>query len=257
MTVTRWQVLVAAAFAFAAGTTLAAAEFNVMSYNIHHCAGADRRVDLERVAAVITNASPRFVGLQEVDCKVQKRSHGIDEPAELGRLTGMHATFAAAIPLQGGEYGNAVLSRERPISVFRTALPGREPRVLLLCEFEDCWFGTMHLALEETNRLASVEIVRKAVGERVGTKPVFLTGDWNARPDSAPLKGMRGFMSMLSGTDCGTFNAFKPARKGSGHCIDYITVDSASAARVKPVRSWVVEDSVTSDHFPVIVTLSW
>ena len=87
-------------------------------------------------------------------------------------------------------------------------------------------------------------------------KPVFFTGDWNAMPDSAPLKGMRGFMSMLSGTERGTFNAFKPVRRGRRHCIDYITVDSASAARVKTVRSWVVQDAVTSDHFPVVATLS-
>ena len=66
----------------------------------------------------------------------------------------MHATFAQALPYQGGGYGVAVLSREKPLSVFKTPLPGAEPRVLLLCEFKDCWFGTTHLSLQETNRLA-------------------------------------------------------------------------------------------------------
>ena len=239
------------------GSVCGAETVNMMTYNIHHCAGADRRVDVDRVAAVITNANPSFVGLQEVDCKVSRRSRGIDEPAELARLTGLHATFAATIPLQGGQYGIAVLSREKPISVFKTPLPGREPRMLLLCEFTNCWFGTMHLALQETNRVKSVEIVCRAVQERAGTKPVFLTGDWNSSPKSKTIANIRNSMTILSATDVNTYNSFKPSRRGQRHCIDYIAVDSASSSRVKPLKSWVEEDFVTSDHFPVIVMVSW
>ena len=233
-----------------------AGDINMMTYNIHHCAGADKRVDVARVAAVITNADPAFVGLQEVDCKVKGRSPGIDDPAELARLTGMHATFAAAIPLQGGEYGIAVLSREKPISVLKVPLPGREPRMLLLCEFTNCWFGTMHLALQESNCVNSVKIIREKVMERAGTKPVFVTGDWNSKPDSRTLSDVRGFMSILSDTDVNTYNGFRPSRKGMKHCIDYVAVDSAGACGVKVRGTRVVEDYITSDHFPVIVTLT-
>ena len=98
----------------------------LMSYNVMHCAGADNKVDIARTAEVIKRENPRFVGVQELDFMAKHRSGGVDQPAELGRLTGMYATFAQAIPYQGGGYGVAVLSREKPISVFKTALPGRE-----------------------------------------------------------------------------------------------------------------------------------
>ena len=130
-------------------------EMRLMTYNVHHCAGADKRIDIPRVAGVIARERPDFVGLNEID-KGAKRSQRLDMPEELGRLTGLHATFAQSIPLQGGSYGNVVLSREKPLSVLRVPLPGREPRVLLLCEFADCWFGTSHFSLQETNRLQTV-----------------------------------------------------------------------------------------------------
>ena len=79
----------------------AACEMRLMSYNIRHCAGADKRVDVPRIAEVIKREKPDFVGLNEVD-RCVTRSHGIDIPKELGALTGLHATFAQAIPLQGG-----------------------------------------------------------------------------------------------------------------------------------------------------------
>ena len=241
------------------------ADMKLMSYNVMHCEGSDKQVNIPRTAEVIRRESPRFVGLQELDCKAAKRSGGVDQPAELGRLTGMHATFAQALPFQGGGYGVAVLSREKPISVFRAPLPGKEPRVLLLCEFEDCWFGTTHLSLQETNRLASVEIIRKAVAERASSKPVYITGDWNARPDSKPLVAMRSFMTVLSDTKGRTYHGFKWSVGPDGKtgtapagelCIDYIAVDSFSAKRLVVRDSHVVPDVTTSDHSPVVATIA-
>ena len=240
-------------------------DMTLMSYNVMHCAGVDDKVNIARTAEVIKRENPRFAGLQELDFRAAKRSFGVDQPAELGRLTGMHATFAQAIPFQGGGYGVAVLSREKPISVYKTPLPGVEPRVLLLCEFEDCWFGTTHLALHETNRLAAVEIIRKAVAERAAAKPVYLTGDWNARPNSKPLAAMRSFMTILSDTTGRTFHGFrwsvgpdgKPGVAPAGElCIDYIAVDSLSASRIVVRDSHVVPDVTTSDHSPVVAVVN-
>ena len=235
---------------------LLSGDMKLMSYNVMHCEGADGKVDIARTAAVIRREAPRFVGLQELDCKSAKRSGGVDQPAELGRLTGMHATFAQALPFQGGGYGVAVLSREKPISVFKTPLPGKEPRVLLLCEFKDCWFGTTHLALQETNRLASVEIIRKAVAERSATKPVYLTGDWNATPGSKPLAAMRSFMAILSDTTGRTYHGFKTHDPASAYCIDYIAADAISARKMVVRDSHVVPDVTTSDHSPVVATIA-
>src|SRR6185436_4143043 len=85
-------------------------EIRIMSYNIRHGEGMDGRVDLARIADVIRRASPDVVALQEVDRGVQ-RTGGVDEPAMLGELAGMQSIFEKNIPYQGGEYGNAVLTR--------------------------------------------------------------------------------------------------------------------------------------------------
>jgi endonuclease/exonuclease/phosphatase family metal-dependent hydrolase len=54
----------------ALGALAAAADgrrITVLSYNIHHGEGMDGKIDLERIAKVITSVSPDFVALQEVD----------------------------------------------------------------------------------------------------------------------------------------------------------------------------------------------
>ena len=232
----------------------AASEMRLMSYNIRHCAGADKRVDVSRVAEVIKQEKPDFVGLNEVD-RCAKRSQGIDMPEELGRLTGLHATFAQAIPLQGGGYGNAVLSREKPLSVLRVPLPGREPRVLLLCEFTDFWFGTSHFALQGANQLKTVEIIRRIVREKAASKPVFITGDWNCTPDSAPIKSLREYMKIISNEKSRTLHGCRKHAPDSAYCIDYIAVDREAAARVKVKESHVTSNIVASDHNPVVVTI--
>ena len=82
----------------------------VMTFNIHHGEGIDGRLDLERIARVITDARADLVGLQEVDRGVE-RTQRRDIPTELARLTGLAVRFESNLPHQGGEYGNAVLSR--------------------------------------------------------------------------------------------------------------------------------------------------
>ena len=151
-------------------------EIRLASYNIFHCQGADKKIDFARTAAALGQGCPDFVGLQEVD-SVTKRSNRLDQAAEMGKILGMHATYAKTLAFQGGVYGIAILSREKPLSVERIPLPGKEPRVLLLCEFKDCWFGNTHLALQTANQLKSVEIIRKVVAERSATKHAWVHDD--------------------------------------------------------------------------------
>lgn len=228
-------------------------EIRLASYNIYHCEDRSKSVDCARTAAVLRRARPDFIALQEVD-SVTRRSKGVDQAAEIGKALGMHATYAKALQFQGGGYGIAVLSKEKPISVARIPLPGREPRMLLLCEFENLWFGSTHFSLQATNRLKSAEIVRKEVMARAASKPVFLAGDWNAKPRSGELCAMREFMTVLSDENSRTYHGFKPFTPGSEHCIDYIAVDSAHADAFAVTSSHVVPDYDTSDHCPLFVT---
>jgi hypothetical protein len=86
----------------------------VLSYNIHHGEGVDRKLDLPRIASVTKSVKPDLVALQEVD-QGTERTVRVDQPAELARLTGLNVVFGGNIRCQGGDYGNAVLSR-LPIS---------------------------------------------------------------------------------------------------------------------------------------------
>src|SRR5580704_11939398 len=107
--------------------------FRVLTYNIHHGEGTDGRVDLSRLAGVMKSVQPDFVALQEVD-RGTERSGGVDQLAELERLTNMHAEFGKAMDYSGGGYGVAVLSRWPLLSSGHHPLPGspdRDPRTAL------------------------------------------------------------------------------------------------------------------------------
>ena len=236
-----------------------------MSYNVRHCAGIDGRLDIARVASVIKAENPDYAGLQEIDRRT-KRVRGADEPAELARLTGLHATFAKAIPYGGGEYGVMLLSRTKPVSVKKVPLPGREPRVLLMCEFEDCVVCTTHLAVDSQKaRVDSVALIREAIKSFSAgkDKPVFISGDWNAQPDSDVLKDMGMFLTVVSDTGGRTFHGSSAAgpkelngKKRGSHCIDYIAVDSAHAAKFRASDARTIEERKASDHAPIVVTVT-
>ena len=237
------------------------AEMKIMTYNVMHCEGLDGKIDVGRTAARINAESPDFACLQEIDWCTDRVS-GVDEPGELARLTGMHATFARAIFYRGGQYGVMLLSREKPLGVEQIPLPGKEPRVLLVCEFKDCVIATSHLSVAgKEEREASVPIIRRAFAKY--DRPVFFTGDWNATPDSDVLRALGEFLSVLSDQKGCTFHGrTKNGPKGNpagraARCIDYIAVDRAHAKDFCVVDTHVVEDRMTSDHAPVVVTVSF
>ena len=226
--------------------------FRIMSYNVKHGEGMDKRLDLARTADVVKRTNPTYVGLQEID-QMTRRIAGTNTCEFISERCGLYATFAKAIPYQGGEYGNALLSRETPLSVRKYPLPApqhlkkglREPRVLVMCEFKDFWVGTMHLNGEPS----SIPLVRRAVEECAASKPVFVMGDWNALPDSDLLKGMKDFLTILSRTDRRTMH------HREGYCIDYIAVDTAHAKDFEVVATDVIQELVASDHRPIYVDI--
>ena len=121
----------------AAACTQRPEHLKLMSYNIRNGIGIDNIQDIGRIARVILREAPDLVALQELD-SATLRVDGRYIPGELGRMTGMHATFGRAIGFAGGSYGVGLLSRTEPLAVRSTPLPGREEaRVLLMAEFPD------------------------------------------------------------------------------------------------------------------------
>lgn len=225
----------------------------IMSYNIRHGAGMDDVIDLDRQAAIINAAMPDVVGLQEVDSCV-KRSSYKPQAALLGSKTGMYATFGGAIPLTGGKYGVAILSKEPPLTVHHLPLPGTEKRTLLVCEFQEYVFATTHLDLDEECRLSSLPIILEEAASW-GDKPFFICGDWNDQPSSTLIKTMRknNTFVFLNGITNSSSNYTFPA-KSPNKIIDYI----ASYGRVhKSIKKrTVINEPEASDHRPILVEIT-
>src|SRR5215213_3724682 len=112
----------------AAGAT----RLRVLTYNIHHGEGTDGKFDIPRIAKLIKSLEPDLVAVQEVDVKT-RRSSGVDQAAELAKLTGLHPFFARIIDYQGGPYGLMILSRQTRAKTESDPLPydpGQEPGAL-------------------------------------------------------------------------------------------------------------------------------
>lgn len=237
----------------------------VLTYNIHHGEGTDGKLNLARIARIIAEQKPDLVALQEVDVKT-RRTGNVDQPAELARLTRLHAVFGKGIDFQGGEYGNAVLSRVPVQSSKVHRLPvkeGEERRCALVVTVRP-WevgpevdFVATHLNhRDEAERVREVEEIHRVL-EPDAARPTVLAGDLNAMPPSAPIKRFVGAWkdaaaeaSAASPEGAMTFPAGRPVRR-----IDYVMLRPAAAWRV--IETSVVNESVASDHRPVLAVVEW
>lgn len=221
-------------------------ELVLMSYNVRNGKGMDNKRNLNRTAAVIRAAQPDVVALQEID-SVTRRSEGNDVAAVLGRKCSMYHTFSKAIDYDGGGYGVALLSREKPVAVQRFALPGREEaRTLLYVEFEQYAVVSTHLSLTAEDRMASLAVIDSVA--TMCTKSIYIAGDWNATPESAFGRALGEKMQYLTDTKACTFPADSPDR-----VIDYIVAPHDQAVEV--LRREVVNEPMASDHRPIIAVV--
>jgi endonuclease/exonuclease/phosphatase family metal-dependent hydrolase len=236
-------------------TQCGAAELRILTYNIHHGRGTDDNLDLARIADIINSAKPDLVALNEVDKGVE-RSGRLDEPAELARLTGLESVFERNIDHEGGQYGNAVLSRHKILEHENVALPSYydgEQRGMLMVRVQSAsgerfWFAATHLDYrpDDAERFASAQMIEKLVGERFPDERFILAGDLNATPDSRVVE--RFAQTWTFGKSGPTFPASDPRKQ-----IDYVLWRPAAAWRL--VSTEVLDAPTASDHRPVLVVL--
>ena len=92
-------------------------KFSIMTFNIHHGKGRDRRVDLGRTAGVIAQSGCDIIGLNEVDRHFSNRSDYEDQIGRLAEQLNMHYAYCPSLSLSSGDssekrqYGNALLTR--------------------------------------------------------------------------------------------------------------------------------------------------
>lgn len=178
-------------------------EIRVVTYNIHYGEGVDGQIDLPQIAKVLLAEKPDVVALQQVDQKT-KRANGIDQAAELARLTKMEAVFDRAIDFDGGAYGHAVLTKlpvrsheSVPLKSFKKVSPEKAeqhavqlvevgekdgPGLLLLCTVLD--YRQDQDGKDE--RLASARTINDLIAKR-GDAPAILAGTMNAAPKNLSI----------------------------------------------------------------------
>lgn len=230
-------------------------EVRVVTWNVRHGRGRDGRVDLERVARVLSPLQAEVIALQELDVGRARSGHA-DQPSRLAELLGMHATFFGTVEdHDGGRYGHAVFTRGQPdhaASVALPRIPFREPRGAIDVDVQTA-IGPLraigvHLGLIEVERLRQV---RTLTAMASGPRPAVLLGDFNAGARQPTMLALRRrFRDAAKSRAQATWPARLPLRR-----LDYVLLRGAIQAR----SSRVLRDGeagIASDHLPLVVELA-
>lgn len=118
----------------------------VVTYNIHKCRGLDRRVRPERIAMVLRETKADIIALQEV-LSVEGRERERHQARFIAEELGMSYEIGENRRLDGGAYGNAVLSRLplRAVHNYDITWHGRERRGCLRADVQLDDERTLHV----------------------------------------------------------------------------------------------------------------
>ena len=222
----------------------------LMTYNIHSGWGMyGQGWNLWDPIEVIKKVRPDVCTMNEVSWGGKASGFQVDQPTIMGHILNpmWRTVLGKAMEREGGDYGNVILHKDEALSEKVIALPGKkEPRSCVFVEFPDYWVGTTHFPLHKEFQWQAVPLIAEFV--KAQKKPVFLTGDWNAEPQTRTLELMREHFTILSDESVFTFSSTRPHAT-----IDYIAVDKAHADKVTVKSVSVVEEPTGSDHLPIVM----
>ena len=259
----------------------AQANLKLMSYNIRLDVKSDGEnwweVRKDKVAGLINYYEPDFAGLQEVlhrqliYLKDSLRGYdyigvGRDDGKEAGEYSCIfykkdlysvveQATFwLSPTPDTPSKGWDAALNRVCTYGLFRSKKTK-----------EMFWvFNTHFDHMGKQARLESAKLIVQKIAEKNYGKhyPVFVTGDFNSKPEEEPAQYMMSKLqdcrkaSALVYGPADTWNGFKFGEKPSG-CIDYVFASHYKYMNV--LKFATLTDSYDrkypSDHFPVMATI--
>jgi endonuclease/exonuclease/phosphatase family metal-dependent hydrolase len=236
--------------------TIEGVSVKTMTYNIY----SGQKKGIAAIAEVINKADPDIVGLQEVESKSTKVPEDVIQ-ALLAATSMQYYWFAKAYDVNGGEYGNLILSKY-PLSGGVTydlgviITTGSYPRSLGVVQVEkdgkQFYFANTHLdhLSDVTNKMHQVEQI--ILHTKQLDKPVILSGDFNAVEGSDPYNALiQQFTSGCLDGNCGLTTGTPVPVKA----IDFLMYAPKEA--VTPVEYSVFYDAFSeSDHFPVVATFN-
>jgi endonuclease/exonuclease/phosphatase family metal-dependent hydrolase len=234
----------------------------VMTYNIHHGKGMDKKVNLNRIVEVISSSNADIIGLNEVDKHFSKRSNYTDQVQFLAKELNMYSSFSPSISTKSKDrafevhqYGNGVLSRF-PLITTNHHLFECTPKMIEGRSFLEVtiYFNEKlvnlyitHLSLYPYLHRTQSDFILKNV-----KKPAIILGDWNMNPNSKAWKRITetyidvwGEVGRNSGF---TYPSIRPRKR-----LDYIFVSED----IQILDAKVIDSSpLASDHLPLLSTLS-
>ena len=201
----------------------------VMTYNIYGARATSpaNAADLDAIAEVIRRQNPDFVTLNEVDVFTNRTGKDVHHACDLAEKLGMEWHFSKAIDRDGGEYGDAVLSKY-PILEKRSyrlpcaaEQPGEDRSLCVIrvqIDGKDLYVASTHLdhLSGDASRLVQATEIRR-IRDTELEGDLILCGDLNAIPSSNVIATMTSFLTNTGPIDQYTFPSDDPSRK-----IDYI-----------------------------------
>ncbi len=224
-------------------------KLNAMSYNTLHCCDWKRGViDYDKIAGVVRGAD--IVGLNEMRGLGPRDDYEAQAEILAGKL-GVHAYFAMAIRLHGGNpYGNALLSRFPILSARSVLIPDppaescdqyRETRCVLDATLDagrPLRVLVTHFGLNASEQKNAVDTILSLLDDT----PTILMGDLNVTPDNPLLAPLRARMTDSAAGHCDgalSFPSDEPRVK-----IDYLFVRGLTVCEAE------IPAVVVSDHRP-------
>lgn len=233
----------------------------LLTYNVHRCVGTDRRLDVDRIVAVIGEHEPDIVCLQELDVG-RARTGGVDQAQAIAAGLAMTSRFHPAMRVEAELYGDAILT-PHPERLIRAdslpsvrGVPGLEPRGAIWSEIQIG--GTMlnvfntHLGLVPREQRLQAAALAGAGWLGGCNGPTLLAGDFNATSITRPYQTLCRRLQ-----DCQRQLALKPSVKTFPSAFPAIRIDHCFVSpeiRIRAVRSdYSPLARVASDHLPLII----
>jgi endonuclease/exonuclease/phosphatase family metal-dependent hydrolase len=221
-------------------------EATIATFNIRHGRGRDGRVDLARVAGTIERTGSSLIALQELD-RFNPRSGGVDQPAELERLTGFSFIFLPTVVREGREYGIALGHRggllEDMSSLNLPRIGQEEPRKAIVGRWAGISIVATHLSVERETNGRQQEALAEAIAPTLPGTVVL--GDLNAT---------RGRLEPLLAVGLRTPRIWRPT-------VDpwwrFRRIDHVMGGPLMEVVRAGVIPTEASDHRPVVVSFRW
>lgn len=233
----------------------------LLTYNVHRCVGTDRRLDVDRIVAVIGEHEPDIVCLQELDVG-RARTDRIDQAQTIADKLAMTSRFHPAMRVEAELYGDAIMT-PHPERLIRAAalptvagIPGLEPRGAIWSEIEIGGVSVnvvnTHLGLVPREQRLQAAALAGAGWLGACHGPTLLAGDFNATSITRPYQTLARKLQ-----DCQRQLKLRPSVKTFPSAFPAIRIDHCFVSpeiRITGVTSpYSPLARIASDHLPLVI----